>query len=383
MEGNYEIDSKENSNYWFAKNTYLQSVKHDHNSNFKGWNFATGDVEGPKLGFNDDLKHWITVSDAPKQLPVQRTLPPENLPVQRTLPPKNFSNKNFSRYKTSVSLNSRPSGDTRFENLVLNYYHPESYFAHRLESQSRVGTEVTQEVSEKLNPSELVDNLNATSKDKHNHPFVKPNFLNETTHIFNRNRFSIKQKLHRNLSQANVSQDKSLVNFDMRQENCNHIGGHTRCNSNVFEKKNIVLQNRKAVNDNSENLVPLRKPLVLSRGNFDQIRNSSDGLGMGTDRVAKLENLFKTKEVGSMNKFVSLNIVEDSVAGGQGLSKEDANTQYHQNHAIRPNYTNRRVRLRGWDSGGSLVSVGDNYRDTLNNTNRDSNLITFKKNLIG
>jgi hypothetical protein len=167
----------------------MRTAKHEHSSSFKGWNFATGDVQGPKLGFNDNLKDWITVNDAPKQLPLQQTLPPENLSIN-----------DFRRYKTSLSLNPRPSGDARFENEVLNYYHPESYFAHRLKSESRAGTKVTQEVSENVKPSEVVEKLIATSKEKHNQPYVKPNFLNETTHIFNRNSFSLKQKQHRNLS---------------------------------------------------------------------------------------------------------------------------------------------------------------------------------------
>jgi hypothetical protein len=115
LEGIFEIDSKENSQYWFAKNTDRRPVKHDHTSSLKGWNFAGGDVEGPKLGFNDDLKNWIAVNDGPKHLPVQRGVPPEN-----------FFINNFRRYKTSLSLNPRPSGDAQFENAVSKFYHPES-----------------------------------------------------------------------------------------------------------------------------------------------------------------------------------------------------------------------------------------------------------------
>jgi hypothetical protein len=183
LEGIFEIDSKENCKYWFAKNTGTRKVKHNHTSSLKGWNFGGVDVEEPKLGFNDDLKNWITLNDGPKHLPVQRGVPSEN-----------FSINNFRRYKNSLLVNSRPSGDARFENAVLNYYHPESYFGHRLKAKSKVCTEVTLDRSENLKPIDLVENPNATSNDAHYQPFVKTNSLTETSHIFNRNSLSLKEK---------------------------------------------------------------------------------------------------------------------------------------------------------------------------------------------
>jgi hypothetical protein len=372
LEGIFEIDSKENTHYWFSKNTDRRPAKHDHTSSLKSWNFAGGDVEGPKLGFNNDLKNWIAVNDGTKHLPVQRGVPPEN-----------FSINNFRRYKTSLLLNPRPSGDARFENAVSNYYHPESYFAHRLNSKSKMCTEVKPDGSENLKTIDLVDNPNATSNDAGYQPFVKKNFLNETSHIFNRNSFSLKEKYRQTDSWINVSKEESFVNFDIRQENCNHIGGHDQRTNSVFEKKIGVLQKRNAVNDESENLIPAIKPMVVTKGNSDYTRTYRDGLGTGINPNETLHTLFKNQEVCGMKKFVSLSILEDSEPRGQGLSREDSNTQYHQNHTFRPNYTTRRISLRRSDSGGALVGVGDNYRDPFKNTSGGSNLIALKGSLAG
>ena len=80
--------------------------------------------------------------------------------------------------------------------------------------------------------------------------YVKKNFARENSEFLRH----LSDKKVQNLSQSSMSKEESYMNIGIRKENCNHILGDVRYNRSVFDKKEIVLQKKKVVNDISENL---------------------------------------------------------------------------------------------------------------------------------